>query len=266
MVPSRPVPGCLPAELRLQILECCADVPTAVSLACTSKAFYSTWENFYQPVCERILKRSIECYDDALCLARAQEDPGQPTNFKECASRILSNAKIVEEACYALPTAVGEESSSEMEDWPSPTELTRFFHAYYVIWTKHIMRLPDRSSLEKAPEKMCETGSLREHYTVTIFWYWLRDCQEDSWIKPLNEAFRTVLRPYNIRQLRDSGMPDWDPSKLELDSPFGFLESDDLPRGSRRFRLSDLRRFRRCLDWRILKDDQQYLFDGIDTW
>ncbi|KAL8883960.1 MAG: hypothetical protein Q9215_007891 [Flavoplaca cf. flavocitrina] len=184
MVPSRPVPGCLPAELRLQILECCADVPTAVSLACTSKAFYSTWENFYQPVCERILKRSIECYDDALCLARAQEDPGQPTNFKECASRILSNAKIVEEACYALPTAVGEESSSEMEDWPSPTELTRFFHAYYVIWTKHIMRLPDRSSLEKAPEKMCETGSLREHYTVTIFWYWLRDCQEDSWIKP----------------------------------------------------------------------------------
>lgn len=266
MAPSRPDFSCLAAELRLEILECCADVPTAASLACTSKAFHSTWEQFHQPICERILKRSIECYDDALCLAKVQDDSGQPTKFKECVSRMLSNAKIVEEACYALPTAVGEESSSNMENWPSSTERTRFFHAYYVIWTNHSTRLPDWSSLEKTPEKMRKTGSLREYYTVIIFWYWLSDCQEDSWIEPLNEAFRTVLRPYNIRQLRDNGMPDLDPSKLELDSPFDFLAFDDLPRGSRGFRLSDLSRFRTCLDWRILRDDQQYLFEGIDTW
>ena len=113
---------------------------------------------------------------------------------------------------------------------------------------------------------MRKTGSLREHYTVTIFWYWLSDCQKDSWIKPLNDAVRTVLRPYKFKQFRDKGMANSDPSKLELDSPPGFLESDNLPRGSKGLRLSYLMRLKRCLDWRILMDDQQDLFHGLDNW
>lgn len=44
-----------------------------------------------------------------------QDDSGEPScpNFKERVSRMLSNANIVEDACYALRTAVCENPGFE---------------------------------------------------------------------------------------------------------------------------------------------------------
>ncbi|KAL8912487.1 MAG: hypothetical protein Q9171_002500 [Xanthocarpia ochracea] len=63
----------LPTEVLLLIFECCPDISTAVSLAQVSKDFNGTWMAYKKSICEEILARTIECYEEAKCSVAAEE-------------------------------------------------------------------------------------------------------------------------------------------------------------------------------------------------
>ncbi|KAL8856866.1 MAG: hypothetical protein Q9178_006583 [Gyalolechia marmorata] len=62
----------LPTEVLLLIFECCPDISTAVSLAQVSKDFNGTWMTYKKSICEEILARTIECYEEAKCSVAAE--------------------------------------------------------------------------------------------------------------------------------------------------------------------------------------------------
>ncbi|KAL8665973.1 MAG: hypothetical protein Q9168_007589 [Polycauliona sp. 1 TL-2023] len=151
----------LAAELRLQILESCPDVPTAANLARTSKAFWITWQRCQQKICEQVLERSIDCYEDALYLAQLQPTP---PGYKDHVSRILANAKIVENACNALPEVVKD--PAEFQQWPTRTERVRFHHVYYLAWATAIYR-------DNLPDTPLTITNGRETDHLLLFLFWL---------------------------------------------------------------------------------------------
>ncbi|KAI4268278.1 MAG: hypothetical protein L6R38_007904 [Xanthoria sp. 2 TBL-2021] len=92
----------IPSEIRLRIFECCPDVPTAASLAQASKPFNSTWMSYKKSICPDILKRTVECYQDAINLVTQDIFDSHVTtevleqSFEPFTTSILANAKAAE--------------------------------------------------------------------------------------------------------------------------------------------------------------------------
>lgn len=273
MASSRPSLDSLAAEIRLQILECCPDIPTAASLARTSKVFYSLWDRFYQQICEIIMMRTMECYDDALYLAEIQDAPVQQPylGFKDHVSRLLSNAKIVERACNALRTAVSEESSLKIEAWPSPTERARFFHIYYFIWTVTTTTRPGRSSQGQVFDEIFEAASKYDFRTAYLLLDWMTNLlrtHDNNRSTPPGEVLWMVLWAHDSDFYRSKRMP-----VLEAyDQYLLYRMFPTLQRKASR-QISDAEddeRFWSWLlslekgeGWKILRDDHQHFFDDI---
>lgn len=260
MASSPPSLASLAAEIRLQILECCPNVPTAASLARTSKAFYSTWDYYHRPICEIISKRIIECYDDAMYLAEIQNaSVKQPClGFKAHVSRILSNAKLVEKVCYAVPTAVSNESRSGMKAWPSPTERTRFFRTYYFTWTltwtltTYDLPHPPAASIGE----ILATASKHEICTVLSFLDWMKDLiWEDHYNRsePRGEMIWKVLWPHRPK----GGSHCVHHTVYKNFNRILGVESEKIFRPL-------LPLWKNFEGWKLLKDDHQYLLDNID--
>ncbi|KAL8774464.1 MAG: hypothetical protein Q9209_000837 [Squamulea sp. 1 TL-2023] len=155
MASLQPIISSIPAEIRLYILERCADVSTAANLAQSSKSFHTTWQCFGVRIAEKILMRTIGCYDDARSLVEKQNPEGE-LGLPAYVSRILTNAKTVEkqfeEFKAQIKLIVNDPYNTEEDnypcDWPmmdtgepfvSSTEHTRFIHAHYLIQTLYVI-------------------------------------------------------------------------------------------------------------------------------
>ncbi|KAL8790055.1 MAG: hypothetical protein Q9213_000757 [Squamulea squamosa] len=96
MAPVQPIISSIPAEIQLHILEHCPDVFTAANLAQSSKSFHNTWQRFGFQISEKILRRTIDCYDDARSLVEKQNEEGQLC-LQDYVPRISTNAKTAEQ-------------------------------------------------------------------------------------------------------------------------------------------------------------------------
>lgn len=148
----------IPSEIRLRIFECCPDVPTAASLAQASKPFNSTWMSYKKSICPDILKRTVECYQDAINLVT--QDTLVEQSFEPFTASILANAKAAEHTYDTIihdPSLFGplrefDHSSTDLVREVdglvilNPVERQRFVSAWYKIRTVSAMlqQQPDR--------------------------------------------------------------------------------------------------------------------------
>ncbi|KAI4227362.1 MAG: hypothetical protein L6R40_008216 [Gallowayella cf. fulva] len=125
----------IPAEIRLPILGYCPDVPTAANLGRTCRQFHATWSQSKKSICEGILIRTLECYEDVRALATDQRqlDPTL-TSWEYYISCILSNAKTAERACSAIAQRSTFFLCGRHRLPLNQTERRRFLSAYYRIW------------------------------------------------------------------------------------------------------------------------------------
>ncbi|KAI4266998.1 MAG: hypothetical protein LQ337_008573 [Flavoplaca oasis] len=168
----------IPSEIRLRIFEFCPDVPTAASLAQTSKPFNDTWMSYKKPVCLGILERSVECYEDARNLVTQDMFESRVTtevlgqSFENFTTCILANLKTAERAYNVIinePMCFGLTNDGEhRETGPvrvingvvilNSVERRRFISAWYRIETIQAMllRLPDRDVHACLPEAISD--------------------------------------------------------------------------------------------------------------
>ncbi|KAL8669027.1 MAG: hypothetical protein Q9168_006368 [Polycauliona sp. 1 TL-2023] len=270
----------LPAELRLQILESCPDVPTAASLARTSKSFYSTWEYIQQPLCEKLLKRSIDWYEDALYLFGIQPIPRNQKNlpsFKYQASKMIRNANVVENACQTIKTR-----SSDLQEWPSPTERLRFYRIYYLLWTlatasldkDNLSSITTRIGLSKpqvrTSTRIIATTSRRYLDILRLLLSWMRrlvvyHCKNPT--KPSAKDAWLVIWGHNASLYRKTGTAKVEEFAHDMEwsirstLDFGFARTKTSDAEYQDFKNS----YRRIPDaiggklWRALQDDYQDL-------
>lgn len=64
-VESTPSLSSMPTEILINVFEYCPNLPTAASLARSSKTLNNVWNRHAPSICEKILTRSTECYDRA---------------------------------------------------------------------------------------------------------------------------------------------------------------------------------------------------------
>ncbi|KAI4254260.1 MAG: hypothetical protein L6R42_007269 [Xanthoria sp. 1 TBL-2021] len=141
----------IPSEIRLRIFECCPDVPTAASLAQASKPFNSTWMSYKKSICQDILKRTVDCYQDAINLVT--QDTLVEQSFEPFTASILANAKAAEHTYDTIihdPSLFGpirefDHSSTDLVREVdglvilNPVERQRFVSAWYKIRTVSAM-------------------------------------------------------------------------------------------------------------------------------
>ncbi|KAL8652116.1 MAG: hypothetical protein Q9226_004400 [Calogaya cf. arnoldii] len=151
MTKPKTQPPFLPAELRLCILESCEDVDTARHLACTSRAYRSTWLAFKDVICEPILRRTVPCYDVAQRLAKVEQENETLPPYERYLAIVLGNAQRVEKACKNFRDWVIGSYRSGKTELVTTTEHNRFFRALYNWRTLAVMQILASNSNKRLP-------------------------------------------------------------------------------------------------------------------
>ncbi|KAL8664426.1 MAG: hypothetical protein Q9168_007908 [Polycauliona sp. 1 TL-2023] len=137
----------LPPEIRLGILEICEDVSTAYALARASKTYLSTWYAFSN----RILQRTVHCWDLAQALAEAQQQTARYQTYEAYLVCVSWNAKEVELACDFFKEFLISKNHADAADLDTPQERRCFFRAFYRLWTLAVMHLHASKSIGRLP-------------------------------------------------------------------------------------------------------------------
>ncbi|KAF2869134.1 hypothetical protein BDV95DRAFT_609371 [Massariosphaeria phaeospora] len=137
----------LPSELICQVFEYAADFSVVAALAQTARVFCHTWRENPTSICRAVAPRAISNFTDAERLLDVQEEAAKwPRDDREPkslirAKRLQSNARCASAAADAWGHLVQKHSGREEYPDPpmTPSELARFKHTFYCVWTAGVM-------------------------------------------------------------------------------------------------------------------------------
>jgi hypothetical protein len=195
----------LPPELICRVFESADDFSVVAALAQTARVFYHTWRENPTSICQAVAPRTFTNLTDAERLLDMQEEAevvSQPQDGREQksiirAKRLLSNARCASAAgdnwvnlcqiheCFDRGEHLGEDPHMR------PSELARFEHAFYCVWTIGVMgkapHLQDQASAfldECSPRELCaldELATWAQYYNHNDFGSSGLDFHDEVW-------------------------------------------------------------------------------------
>ena len=174
----------LPSELIVQVFKSIDDFSTLSSLICTSPTFYAVWQLNTSSISVAILPKTIDCFDDARELVKTQElfpESQEIPRAEECnraaaiLKRFRSNARAAALASeiFQAHFRYCENTRNELSLMTfSPSERTRFTHAFYRVWTITLLAQQGSVSLQRL-ESLLATLSAREIFRIQEVALWL---------------------------------------------------------------------------------------------
>ncbi|KAN0098326.1 hypothetical protein V8E51_013989 [Hyaloscypha variabilis] len=171
----------LPPEIICRVFESADDFSVVAALAQTARIFYQTWRENPTSICRAVAPRVISNLNDAERLLDMQEAAGSVSQSQEGpeqnsiirAKRLLFNARCASAAgaCWVNLLQIHEtfDRGEHRGEDPHmrPSELARFEHAFYCVWTIGVMgsapHLQDQASAfldECSPRELCRLEEL----------------------------------------------------------------------------------------------------------
>lgn len=154
----------LPPELICEVFKCVDDFSVVAALAQTARIFYYTWRQNPTSICRAVAPRVISNLADAERLLDMQEeaDPTAEPVSQDQDGRLqksIVRARRLQSNAHRL-SAASDDWVSFCQDYPwpdrghddmKPSELARFEHAFYCVWTIGVMgntpHLQDQASV-----------------------------------------------------------------------------------------------------------------------
>ncbi|KAF1955165.1 hypothetical protein CC80DRAFT_493109 [Byssothecium circinans] len=168
----------LPPELICRVFEFADDFSVVAALAQTARIFYLTWREHPTSICQAVAPRVFSNLTDAERLLDMQEaaeavtqsQVGRKEKSIIRAKRLLSNARCASAAADHWVDICEIHKYFDREDpRMRPSELARFEHAFYSVWTIGIMGtvpyLHDQASAfldECSPRELCRLNELAQ--------------------------------------------------------------------------------------------------------
>lgn len=164
----------LPPELICQVFEFAADFSVVAALAQTATPFYHTWRKFPASICRAVAPRVLFSLADAEQLLDAQEEAkvlGQENYEPKSlirAKRLLFNARCAAAITKDWIELCAPEASYYRDYEPMRlSEIARFQHAFYCVWTIGVMGAAPHlqhkalAFLDKcSPRELCRLGEM----------------------------------------------------------------------------------------------------------
>lgn len=169
----------LPPELICQVFESADNFSEVTALAQTARIFYYTWRENATSICKavapRVLwnlttaERLLDMQEEAEAASQSQEGREEKSYIR--AKRLLFNARCASAAGdnWVDLCQIHECSYREEDPYMRPSELARFEHAFYCVWTIGVMRrtphLQDQALTfldECSPQELCRLSELAE--------------------------------------------------------------------------------------------------------
>lgn len=173
----------LPPEVICRVFESADDFSVVAALAQTARIFYHTWRENPTSICRAVAPRVISNLTDAERLldmqeaaeaeAVSQSQDGREQKSIIRAKRLLFNARCASAAgdCWVNLLQIHETFDREEhrgeDPHMRPSELARFKHAFYCVWTIGVMgkapHLQDQASAfldECSPRELCRLEEL----------------------------------------------------------------------------------------------------------
>ena len=182
------------------MFEFAADFSVVAALAQTACPFYHTWRKFPTSICRAVASRVLFSIADAERLLDVQEeadamDQSQDGLKREPiirAKRLLSNARCASTVTKDWIELCEVEASFDRDNEPMrPSEIARFQHAFYCVWTIGVMgtaqHLQHKASAflnECSPRELCrldEMASYVVYYNQNDFGPVGLDFQDTVW-------------------------------------------------------------------------------------
>ncbi len=168
----------LPPEVICQMFEFADDFSEVAALAQTARIFYYTWREHPTSICQAIAPRAISNLTDAERLLGIQQEAEAATQSQYSreqipmirAKRFLLNARCASAASVNWADLLlvhntffmGEELDRREDPYMTPSEIIRFKHAFYRVWTIGVMNraphLKDQALAflnECGPKELC---------------------------------------------------------------------------------------------------------------
>lgn len=197
---STPLFSTLPPELICRVFEFAADFSVVAALAQTASPFYHTWRMFPTSICRAVAPRALFSLADAKWLLDMQEEAEameqSQDNLKQKsimrAKRLLWNARCASAVTKDWIELCEIEASFDREHDPMrPSEIARFQHAFYCVWTVGVMgtapHLQHKASAfldECSPRELCrldEMASYAVYYNHNNFGSVGLDFKDEVW-------------------------------------------------------------------------------------
>ena len=188
----------LPPELICRVFEFAAEFSVVAALAQTACPFYYTWRKFPTSICRAVAPRVLFSLADAERLLDMQEEAeamGQEKleqiSFIR-AKRLLFNARCASAVTKDWIELCEIEASFDREnDSMRPSEIARFQHAFYCVWTVGVIGTTPHlqhkalAFLDKcSPRELCrldEMASYAVYYNHNEFGSVGLDFQDKVW-------------------------------------------------------------------------------------
>jgi hypothetical protein len=174
---SAPLFSTLPPELICQVFEFAADFLVVAALAQTSRPLYHTWRRFPSSICRAVDHHALFSLADAELLLDVHEEAAEATDQLQDrlepksivrAKRLFFNTRCASAVTKEWIGLLEIEYYFDRENDPiRPSEIVRFQHAFYCVWTIAVMEtsphLQHKAStyLDKcSPRELCRLDEL----------------------------------------------------------------------------------------------------------
>jgi hypothetical protein len=165
----------LPTELICEIFESAADFSVIAALANTARIFYYTWREHAGSIYEAVAPRAIsnlavaERLVDEQEAVEARKQPHDGSDkFITRVKRLLSNMRCASAASAEWVSFCEIHKWRECQTPMTSSEISRFQHAFYCVWTIGFLGHSDRPDRaweyadERSPREMCKLNELNE--------------------------------------------------------------------------------------------------------
>ncbi|KAF2109731.1 hypothetical protein BDV96DRAFT_604605 [Lophiotrema nucula] len=222
----------LPPELICQVFEGADDFSVVAALAQTARIFYNTWQENATSICRAVAPRVISNLNDAERLLDAQEE-AEPVSQSQGSREQKSYNRAKRLLCNARCTSAASNNWADLchfhdcwargdEQQVRPSELARFEHAFYCVWTIGIMgktpHLQDQASAfldDCSPQELFRLNELRDyarHFNDNEFGSSGLDFNDEVWMTGCN----LVSKRWGAYQQGKGGMPAPDNTEVML--------------------------------------------------
>lgn len=199
---STPLFSALPPELICRVFEFAADFSVVAALARTARPFYRTWRQFPTSICRAVAprvflsladaERLLDMQEEAEAIDRSQEGLEPKSDVR--AKRLLFNARCASAVTKDWIALCEIEASFDRDNDPMrPSEIARFQHAFYCVWTlgtvgtaPHLQHKASAFLDRCSPRELCrldEMTSYAVYYNDNEFRSVGLDFQDEVWKK-----------------------------------------------------------------------------------
>ncbi|KAF2177167.1 hypothetical protein K469DRAFT_733064 [Zopfia rhizophila CBS 207.26] len=191
----------LPPELICRVFESADDFSVVAALAQTARIFHHTWRENPTSICRAVAprvfsnltdaERLLDMQEEAEAVSQSQDGREQKSNIR--AKRLLFNARCASAAGdnWVNLCEIHEYFDRGEDPHMRPSELARFEHAFYCVWTIGVMgrtpHLQDQASAfldECSPQELCRLAELGEwatNYNENDFGSSGLDLEDEVW-------------------------------------------------------------------------------------